>query len=182
MRHWHLFHTSALASRPLPCCLRSSAACLLSLPVPSLLRLVPFWAQCPHVLPSTQYVLLCEMIHACFYNSSTQSPDALFSIVSKPPTGVFFFFIVADSVFFLSKFHDRGFKTTASGFSNHRPVVHNTDRGFLEHRSVFRSGFHYLGTDFCTIGRGFSTPGCFLSPHSDGVFYASLISFSPYRS
>ena len=96
------------------------------------------------------------------------------------------FFIVTDSVFFLSKFHDRGFKTTASGFSNHRPVVHNIDRGFLEHRPVFRSGFHYLGTDFCTIGRGFSrgfsTPGCFLSPHTDGVFYASLISFSPYRS
>ena len=36
MRHWHLFHTSS----PLPCWLRSSAACLLSLPVPALLRLV----------------------------------------------------------------------------------------------------------------------------------------------
>ena len=106
-----------------------------------------------------------------------------FSIVSKPPTQ---FFIVADSVFFLSKFHNRGFKTTASGFSNHRPVVQHTDRGFPEHRPVFQSGFHYLCTDFRTIGRGFSrdfsrfffsTTSCFLSPHTDGVFYASLISF-----
>ena len=81
------FHTSALASRPLPCCLWSSAACLLSLPVPALLRLVPSMSyQCPHVLPSTRYFLPCEMFHACFYTSSTQSPDALFSIVSKPPT------------------------------------------------------------------------------------------------
>ena len=185
MRHWHLFHTSALAWRLLPCWLRSSAACLLSLPVPALLRLVPFWAQCPHVLPSTRYFLPCEMFHACFYNSSTQSPDALFSIVSKPPTR---FFIVADSVFFLSKFRDRGFKTTASGFSNHRPVVQHTDRGFPEHRPVFQSGFHYLCTTFRTIGRGFSRfffllPAAFCLRTPTEFFTRLLfLFFSPYRS
>ena len=160
------FHTPALASRSLPCCLRSSAACLLLLPFPTPLRLVPFWAQCPHVLPSTRYFLPCEMFHACFYTSSTQSPDALFSIVSKPPNPVFI--------------------NTDSGFSYRQSVVHNTDWGFPNHRPVFQSGFHYLCTDFRTIGRGFSwgfsTPGCFLSPHTDGVFYAYLIFFSPYRS
>ena len=110
------------------------------------------------------------MFHACFYNSLTQSPDALFSIVSKPPTP---FFIVADSVFFLSKFRDRGFKTTASGFSNHRPVVQHTDRGFPEHRPVFQSGFHYLCTTFHTIGQGFSR----------GFFYSQLLFVSaPRRS
>ena len=108
------------------------------------------------------------MVHACVYDPSTQFPDALFSIVLKPPTG------------FLN-FRIRGFTKRRLGVFNPRPIVQNTDRGFPEHRPVFQSGFHYLCTDFRTIGRGFSrgfsTPGCFLSPHNDGVFYASLISF-----
>ena len=37
-----------------------------------------------------QCFIPCEMFRACFYNSSTQSPDALFGIVSKPPTRFFF--------------------------------------------------------------------------------------------
>ena len=97
------------------------------------------------------------------------------------------FFIVADSVFFLSKFRDRGFKTTASGFSNHRPVVQHTDRGFPEHRPVFQLGVHYLCTTFRTIGRGFSR-GFFLLPAAfclrtpTEFFTRLLFLFSPYRS
>ena len=183
MRHWHLFHTSALASRPLPCCLRSSAACLLSLPVPALLRLVPFWARCPHVLPSTRYFHV-----RCFTLASTilrRNLRTLFlvSFQNHRPG----FFIVADSVFFLSKFHNRGFKTAASGFSNHWLVVQHTDRGFPEHRPVFQSGFHYLCTDFRTIGRGFSRfffllPSAFCLRTPTEFFTRLLFLFSPYRS
>ena len=173
--HWRLLYTSALASRQLPCCLQTSAACLLCQTwlCPALFDAMP------SCLSFTPCLLPWAVLHACVSDPSTQSPDALFSIVLKPPTRVFFKHRLGVLLF---HFRIRGFKTTASGFSNHRPVVHNTDRGFLEHRPVFQSGFHYLCTDFRTIGRGFSTPSCFLSPHTDGVFYASLISFSPYRS
>ena len=71
----------------------------------------------------------------------------------------------------------------SKGHNRHKPTTDCPQRqpGFLEHRPVFQSGFHYLGTEFRTIGRGFSrdfsTPSCFLSPHTAGFFTRLLFLF-----
>ena len=132
--HWRLLYTSALASRQLPCCLQTSAACLLC---QTWLCSALFDAM-PSYLSFTPCLLPWAVRHACVSDPSTQSPDALFSIVLKPPTGDFSKHRLGVLLF---HFRIRGFKTTASGFSNHRPVVHNTDRGFSNTDLFFSRGF-----------------------------------------
>ena len=92
---------------------------------------------------------------------STQSPDALFSIL-KPPTGVFTttdrrftttdrrfttpdwrFFYTPRRCFPVPFFTFGVFQNADSAFFYPRPVVLNTDQGFPEHRPVFSRGFRH---------------------------------------
>ena len=88
-------YASALTSERLSCCLLTSAACLWATPGSAL----PCSLRCPPQPCSTRYLpVLTPCLDRCFAltspilrrNLRTQSLDALFSIVLKPPTGVFY--------------------------------------------------------------------------------------------
>ena len=121
-------------SRQLPCCLQTSAACLLC----QTWLCSALFDAIPSCLSFTPCLLPWAVRHACVSDPSTQSPYALFSIVLKPPTGDFYKHRLGVLLF---HFRIRGFKTTASWFSNHQPVVHNPDRGFSNTDLFFSRGF-----------------------------------------
>ena len=178
MLHWRLLYTSALASRQLPCCLQTSAACLLCQPwlCPALFDAMP------SCLSFTPCLLPWAVLHACVSDPSTQSPDALFSIVLKPLTG-FFFFLNTDSVFYCSTFAfgvlkppPRGFQTTDRLSTTPTGVFSNTDlffsRGFTTSAPIFvpsvgvSVGVFLLPAAFCLrTPTGFFTRFLFLFLH-----------------
>ena len=113
-------------------------------------------------IPSCPHALSCTVLRTYVSYPSTQSPDALFSIILKPPTGVFYnhrpafynhrptfysprpaFFLHTTSVFSCSVFTFGVFQNADSAFFYPRPVVLNTDQGFPEHRPVFSRGFRH---------------------------------------
>ena len=160
------------------------------------LRRLPSWL-CPALfdaMPSclsfTPCLLPWAVLHACVSDPSTQSPDALFSIVLKPPTGVFSKHRLSVLLF---HFCIRGFTKRRLGVFNPRPVVQNTDRGFPRTPTGFQSGFSLPLHDFSShrsrfrswfsvrVSIGvFSAPDCFC-PCTSPVFYTSFNSFSPFR-
>ena len=87
---------------------------------------------CPHTLSG-------PVLHTYVSDSSTQSPDALFSIVLKPPAGVFFdhrpaFFRPPTGVFSTTDRLPTGYRPATAGY---RPA---TDR--------LPTGYHRLPTDY----------------------------------
>ena len=175
---------SALASEQLSCCLLTSAACLLchtwlctalfaAMSSSALFDAIPF---CPHALS-------WAVLRTYVSYPSTQSPDALFSIVLKPPTGVF---LHTASVFSCSAFTFGVFQNADSAFFYPRPVVLNTDQGFPERRPVFSRGFATSARLFVpsigVFGRGILGSRLVLSLLIASVLHVFLLLFLPIVS
>ena len=97
-------YASALTSEQLSCSLLTSAACLWATPGSTL----PCSLRCPPLPCSKRHFpVLTLCLDRCF---ALTSPDALFSIVLKPPTGVF--------------------STTDRRFFDHRPAFFRPPAGF----------------------------------------------------
>ena len=112
-------------------------------------------------IPSCPHALSWTVLRTYVSYPLTRSPDALFSIILKPPTGVLqpptgvlqpptdvlqpppLCLLHTASVFSCSVFTFGVFQNADSAFFYPRPVVLNTDQGFPEHRPVFSLGFRH---------------------------------------
>ena len=93
---------------------------------------------CPHTLSG-------PVLHTYVSDSSTQSPDALFSIVLKPPAGVF-------------STTDRRFSTTDRRFFDHRPATNRLPTGYRRLPTGYRrlpTGYRRLPTGYRRLPTGY---------------------------
>ena len=135
--HWRTkLYASAITSEHLSCSLLTSAELSLShtwlysalTRYDSSSALFDATPACPHTLSG-------PVLHTYVSDSSTQSPDALFSIVLKPPAGVF-------------STTDRRFSATDRRFFDHRPAFFRPPTGYRPATDRLPAGYRRLPTGY----------------------------------
>ena len=138
--HWRTkLYASAITSEHLSCSLLTSAELSLShtwlysalTRYDSSSALFDATPACPHTLSG-------PVLHTYVSDSSTQSPDALFSIVLKPPAGVF--------------------STTDRRFFDHRPATDRLPTGYRRLPTGYRrlpTGYRRLPTGYRRLPTGY---------------------------